>query len=293
VNQSFAHTILDTAQDAFISMDVDGRITFWNRRAVAMFGYSRDEAVGHPLAEMIIPPIYREAHTRGLRRFLETGIGPVLGQRIELKAIRRDGTKFPVELTISAVDETDRWSFHAFVQDISERVQAAADREELLAQVEALARTDPLTGLPNRRAWDEELRREMARAERSGHPFTVALLDLDHFKVYNDTHGHPAGDSLLHDVGIVWRTALRVTDFVARFGGEEFAALLPDSSPAVARLILGRLCSVMPPDQTFSAGIATWVPLDSVESLIQRTDEALYEAKAAGRNRFVEASPPS
>ena len=284
-----AHPILDTAHNAFISMDPGGRISYWNPRAAEIFGYSREEAVGRVLADTIIPPEHRDAHWNGLHRFLADGVGPVLGNRLTLTALRRDGTEFPIEITISALCEGDAWSFHAFVQDISERVAVERERDELLARVEALARTDALTGLPNRRAWDEELRREAARASRGEHGLTVALVDLDHFKAYNDTYGHQAGDALLSDLGAAWRTMLRVTDVVARYGGEEFAVLLPDCSLEHARQLLQRMCLPMPSGQTFSAGLASWDQKESVESLVHRADGALYEAKAAGRNRFIEA----
>ena len=284
-----AHPILDTAHNAFISMDPDGRISYWNPAAVKIFGYSREEAVGRELAHTIIPPAYRDAHWDGLRRFLAEGVGPVLGKRLRLTGLRRDGMEFPIEITISALREGDAWSFHAFVQDISERVAIERERDELLARVEALARTDGLTGLPNRRAWDEELRREAARASREKHGFTVALVDIDHFKAYNDTYGHQAGDALLRDLGAAWRTMLRVTDFVARYGGEEFAVLLPHCSPEQARQLLQRMCEAMPSGQTISAGFASWDHKESVESLVHRADGALYEAKAAGRDRFIEA----
>ena len=101
-----------------------------------------------------------------------------------------------------------------------------------VAQDEArkVARVDALTSLPNRRAWDEALPRELARARRDGKPFTVAMIDLDNFKKFNDTHGHQAGDDLLADAARAWIAQLRETDLLARYGGEEFIAALPDSS---------------------------------------------------------------
>jgi len=155
--------------------------------------------------------------------------------------------------------------------------------------VEATARTDMLTGLPNRRAWDEELRREVSRAGRHGHSLAVAMLDLDGFKAFNDAHGHQAGDALLAEVGDLWRTLLRVTDFIARYGGEEFAALLPACPPDEAVAALERLCSALPEGQTCSAGVAYWNGDESPDALIARADTALYEAKRAGRDRIVTA----
>jgi PAS domain S-box-containing protein len=129
--------ILETAQDAFISMDATGQITDWNRQAEITFGWSRDDAVGRTLADTIIPPRFREAHWAGLRTFLETGEGPVLNQRLELVGLRRDGTEFPVELTIWPLPAGEEVRFNALVHDISERTEAQAElnrqREELTA----------------------------------------------------------------------------------------------------------------------------------------------------------------
>jgi len=125
-------SVLDAALDAVIMMDEQGRVTSWNARAEALFGWSRDEAVGRILAEMIIPPRHREAHTAGLKRFLATGEGPAIGRRIEVAGLRRDGSEFPVELTITVLEERGAHRFNAFVADITERKR----REEALRAAE-------------------------------------------------------------------------------------------------------------------------------------------------------------
>ncbi|MBC8117053.1 MAG: response regulator, partial [Candidatus Saccharimonas sp.] len=134
--------ILDSAYDAMVAMDSSGRIVDWNRQATATFGWSREEALGRVLAETIVPPAYREAHSRGLARFLATGEGPVLNQRIEVSALRRDGREFPVELTITHVHVEQTDLFYAFVRDITERRQSelllVQQREELAASHAAL-----------------------------------------------------------------------------------------------------------------------------------------------------------
>jgi diguanylate cyclase (GGDEF)-like protein/PAS domain S-box-containing protein len=184
---------------------------------------------------------------------------------------------------------SDGRQVYAMAHDITDRKHLEAEREELLARVEAMARTDVLTGLPNRRAWDEELRRELARAARHGHALAVVILDLDRFKAFNDTHGHQAGDVLLGEIGNLWRTQLRVSDLVARYGGEEFAALLPACPPDEAIAAVERLRAAIPNDQTCSAGVAYWDGQESPEALIGRADTALYDAKRAGRDRTVTA----
>ncbi len=163
--------------------------------------------------------------------------------------------------------------------------RAEREREDLLARVEAMARTDGLTGLANRRAWDDALRLEIERARRADASFVVALLDLDHFKKYNDEHGHPAGDELLRQAADSWRAQVRVVDTVARYGGEEFALLLPGSSQSAAADLFERLRAVTPLGQTISAGIAEWDGQESAEALVERADKALYEAKRGGRDR--------
>jgi len=169
--------------------------------------------------------------------------------------------------------------------------RAGTEREELLARVEAMARTDELTGLPNRRAWDEEFRRELALAERQEDSMAVALVDLDQFKDFNDQHGHPAGDALLREVAISWRTTLRATDVIARYGGEEFAVLLPHGPRPDALEAVERLRAATPAGQTCSAGIAYWNGTESGEELVARADAALYTAKAGGRDQTIVAGP--
>src|SRR5207247_3196468 len=109
--------IVDTALDAVVTIDAAGLVTGWNRRAEAIFGWSSEEAVGRLLADTVIPPEHREAHTRGIERFLATGEGPVLGKRIEITGLRRNGKEFPVELAISPVKTGGVYSFSAFLRD--------------------------------------------------------------------------------------------------------------------------------------------------------------------------------
>jgi diguanylate cyclase (GGDEF)-like protein len=159
--------------------------------------------------------------------------------------------------------------------------------EEQAEQLAALARHDGLTGMPNRRTWDGELPVAMDRARRDGVPLSVAILDLDHFKRFNDQYGHQAGDRLLKSATAVWSRMLRTTDLLCRYGGEEFSVLLPDATSDRAAEVLERLRQVTPQGQTFSAGIASWDGREASEELVARADRALYAAKATGRDRVV------
>jgi diguanylate cyclase (GGDEF)-like protein len=168
---------------------------------------------------------------------------------------------------------------------------AAMERAHLLSRLEAVARTDDLTGLRNRRAWEEELPRELGRAERDAGPLSVAMLDLDHFKRFNDERGHQAGDRLLKQAASAWAGRLRVIDVLARYGGEEFALALPGCGLEDALALVEGLRSATPGGQTCSAGVATWDGQEGPEALLGRADRALYSAKRAGRDRTVGARP--
>ncbi|GIJ73088.1 hypothetical protein Voc01_080050 [Virgisporangium ochraceum] len=153
-----------------------------------------------------------------------------------------------------------------------------------------MARHDALTELPNRRAWNERFPWMLQDCLRTGATVSVALLDLDRFKEYNDTRGHQAGDDLLADTARVWRAELRAGDLLARYGGEEFVVLMVDADAGEAVRVLDRLRAVTPRGQSFSAGIATWDRYEEPHRLLHRADQALYQAKADGRDRAVVAA---
>jgi diguanylate cyclase (GGDEF)-like protein len=165
--------------------------------------------------------------------------------------------------------------------------------EEKKDELESLALTDQLTGLPNRREWERQLPQEIARARRLGTPLCIAMLDLDHFKRYNDERGHQAGDELLRNASMAWLAQLRETDLLARYGGEEFAIALPAADVAHAEEALERLRGSTPDGQTASAGIACWNGTESPHELVARADEALYEAKRTGRDKTVTRREPA
>lgn len=159
----------------------------------------------------------------------------------------------------------------------------------------AEARTDALTGLKNRRSFDEELHRQFAQRQRQGTVFSLLLIDLDHFKQVNDTHGHPAGDSVLQTVAQLLTKTLREMDLVYRYGGDEFAVICPGSRLREAATAAERIrqavetTPVQLNDEALSlklsVGVAEVGGLEIADGLLQRADEALYAAKHAGRNR--------
>jgi diguanylate cyclase (GGDEF)-like protein len=179
-----------------------------------------------------------------------------------------------------------------FLLVVARMSELVAQVQDQAAQLAALAHNDALTGIPNRRAWDLDLVREMIRARRSGAPLHVALLDVDHFKRFNDTNGHQAGDLLLKSAAASWRAQLREGDMLARYGGEEFAALLVGCSQAEAVAMLDRVRAATPLGETVSIGVVQWDGKQTPEQLIGGADDALYRAKERGRDRVVATPPP-
>jgi diguanylate cyclase (GGDEF)-like protein len=172
------------------------------------------------------------------------------------------------------------------VELIAAEASVAVERADLMERVTRLARHDDLTGLANRRTWDEHLTMEVSRADRTGSSLCVAILDLDHFKWFNDEHGHLAGDRLLKAASAAWNAQLRPTDLLARWGGEEFALALPETTLDGAVQLIERLRGCTPMDQTFSAGVTEVSGRDSL-AIMQAADSALYLAKESGRDRVV------
>jgi diguanylate cyclase (GGDEF)-like protein len=224
---------------------------------------------------------------------LLTGLGDIESKRRGMASGADDFLTKPV----TPVELEIRLSSMLRIKELTDQIQSAN------AKLAELAVTDALTLLHNRRSLNDALEREFARARRYKHSLAVYMLDIDHFKKVNDTHGHATGDRVLSLVAAVMRKSTRETDVVGRYGGEEFMILAPETSASDAHMVGERVRTKVEssstaaadvPAVTISIGIATTdtVAAASVEELVQLADAALYQAKREGRNRCVAARPP-
>lgn len=193
--------------------------------------------------------------------------------------------------TSSGLPDLDR--LRGSLAHLAAEAAVALDRAHALEQLSAMARTDPLTELSNRRAWQEELAREMAMAERGGLRLSIGLIDLDELKTYNDRWGHAAGDRVLLTAAARWRRRLRLTDLLARIGGDEFAVAMPNCGLPEAIALGDELRRALPDGLSCSIGVAEWSVGESAAELLARADEALYAAKNSGRDATFSVPGPA
>lgn len=292
--------IVETAIEGILAFDKDYVITFANEKIASFLGYTVDELVGRPF-DQFVP----EAHVELFN---------------EQKSLRKSGQDSVYESCILGKGGVERWflisakamldesgnfkgSF-AMLTDINDRKEMELALQAYNRQLIDLSNRDGLTGIANRRRFDEALEKEYARIRRSGSQLSVILLDIDHFKAYNDYYGHVTGDECLRKCGAMLEESVsRSVDLAARYGGEEFACLLPDTNlqgaVTVAERIQQRIADLKvehkasPISQyvTASFGVITvrYSPEISTTDIIDMADKLLYKAKEAGRNRIEHA----
>lgn len=228
-------------------------------------------------AELGAEPLPAGSADRGLQAALFVPVA-LRGRVVAVLVVGWESARRPEDLDPTGV-----------ISLLADQTAVAMHQSGLLQDLEILANTDELSGLPNRRAWVARLPQLMTLAERSGRSLTVALADLDHFKLFNDAHGHLVGDALIRDFARVARRMVPADGLLARWGGEEFAMALlldPDADP---RPTLERMRRAVPADQTCSIGYAIWDGDEDDRTLIERADRALYRAKVVGRDRSERA----
>jgi diguanylate cyclase (GGDEF)-like protein/PAS domain S-box-containing protein len=250
----------------------DGAFLRANQTLCEMLGYDASALLSLSYQD-ITHPDDLDADLEHVRAMLA---GEIRSYDMEKRYIRADGSVTWILLSASLVrDDAGRPRyFISQIQDIDERKRAQHELEHL-------ANHDALTGALNRRAWDRELARAIAHAERHGRSLAIAMIDLDDFKQLNDLHGHVAGDQALVDAVRGWQGQLRAGDLLARLGGDEFAVLLPDCDKPHVDAIVRRLKPSRPDAQRCSIGLAVWRPGEDATALTRRADRALYADKSA------------
>lgn len=289
--------MIDQIPDAVIAMGIDGRITRWSRGARRLLQYEPAEIVGKPIAALLAPEEPREGEGEAKLPELPTGI-PDHAQQVEVETRlrRKDGALFHAHLSLAPM--LDAWGRRTgtigYGLDIS-------PQKELEAKLGELATVDQLTGAYNRRYLQVHGPIEIQRAQRFKRPLALLMLDLDHFKLVNDQHGHAFGDLVLSTFAELCHKSLRGSDIFIRYGGEEFMAIMPETDLATAARVAARiadqfrgtLLSSNPPLKglTVSIGVSALKPGDSdLHALIERADQALYRAKEMGRDRIETAA---
>lgn len=276
--------------------DPDGQLMWVNSASERVTGYSPAECLS--MAEYPLPIIH-PADQPFVKKALEAAVTVMSEKDIEFRILHKDGEQRWCASASRPVVDTKGVArgFRSSTRDIT-------DRKALESRLEHLAETDTLTGIYNRRKLFEIMTTELYRATRYGVPLSIALFDLDHFKVVNDTHGHAAGDACLVAFVELIKGAIRQSDVFARLGGEEFVLLLPETRVHEAKLLTDKLRGLtaemeIPYDGqtlglTVSAGVTTVSNKDAaVDDLFDRADAALYQAKDEGRNRVVVAHLPA
>lgn len=287
--------LVETSPNAII-VHQDGKIVYANPASVRLLKFSsKEDLIGRHIINHIHPDYYEIVGDRIQQ--LEKN-KPV--DLLEEKYILSDGSVIDVEVIGTPIEYRGKPAFQVIIEDISKRKLAEQKLKEANELLQHLSSTDGLTGVANRRAFDDHLEVEWQRSIRSSTHLSLIMLDIDHFKAYNDTYGHQGGDECLKQVATTIKKALkRPGDFVFRYGGEEFGVILPETPEEGARRVAENIRAAIEELQiphigskvsewvTISLGTATMVPTKNTtpSTLIASADKALYEAKQDGRNR--------
>ncbi|NVN52809.1 diguanylate cyclase [Mycolicibacterium hippocampi] len=268
--------LVEQSPVAVIVVDVKGAVSYANPEAITLCGArTADQLDSLPALELVTGSLRTTAQAM-LDEILAGG-PPLRARRGVLR--RLDDTEIIVEFSATVAHHSGMQSVQIEMHDVS----AVAATEAALKQS---ASTDALTGLLNRRAWDARVESLVAETRNRGVSVTVAVIDLDNFKAYNDRKGHTAGDTLLRDFATAAGASLRRGDVFGRWGGEEFLVALPDTTLGQAEIVLNRIRCGMPSSQTCSIGYTTVGHEETLLESVVRADKALYEAKMRGRNQL-------
>jgi diguanylate cyclase (GGDEF)-like protein/PAS domain S-box-containing protein len=284
--------LIQNALDGIITIDGKGVIQSFNPAAEKIFGYSAGEVIGKNISQLMPEPD-KSQHDGYLEKYFKTGKANIIGMSREVQGLKKDGSSFFLELNVNEMIWEGKSEFVGIVRDITQRKLM----EEKLLKLSVL---DGLTEIGNRRLFDETLNSEWKRAMRDQHSLSLIMLDIDFFKLYNDSYGHQGGDTCLKQVATALDQCVqRPADLVARYGGEEFAVVLPETTlvgacnlaeairSSIEDLKIEHNKSVVGSYVTVSAGVSALTPKRGAlcEQLISNADKALYQAKENGRNQ--------
>lgn len=293
--KDYLENLIESSMDGIISLDNDNRIGFFSRGAEELFGAAAGDMVGRAVERIFVrgqselDDLLEEAEEQGRLKHYQTEV------------LTKTGQSLMVDISVSTLfSEGGRQGLLLIIKDIAEHKRLEQDLRATNQMLEKLSITDGLTGLFNHRHFQHSLREELKRAERFQTPLSLIMLDLDDFKVVNDTLGHPTGDKVLILLGEIIRASIREVDIPARYGGEEFSVILPqtglDDAAAVAARIresienTSRFQEIEPGlEITASLGLSAWPDpkIQTASDLVRMTDNALLKAKKLGKNRVV------
>jgi len=294
---------------AMVMVNEQKTIELVNHATELLFGYSPNELINQPVT-MLMPERYREGHNSFCSSFFNAPSARPMGMNRDLTGCRKDGFEFSIEVGLNPFSLEEGTFVLCSIVDLTERkkaeqkiVEQARKLEEVNTRLLELATTDSLTQLKNRGVMLDQLEREILFSRRTGLPLSFLMIDVDHFKQYNDNYGHPAGDDILRNLAHILQEHSRQSDIVVRYGGEEFAVIMPatdyEGSLMHAERIRAGIEQHRWPNRqvTASLGAATVVlskadrtaPDRIISSLISEADKALYHSKQHGRNRVTHA----
>lgn len=276
-DESLWHILFDNSRDGILIINVNAEIVAVNKAFSQMIGYSAEELYRLTVLDMDVG-ISPDSVLRSLQRITTEGV------HAETVYRRKDGSLIDVEMGNNAIYLGGEKLIYCVFRDISERKKYERQLQQLLS-------TDPLTGALNRREFTRLMQYELERAGRYQTPVALILFDVDHFKTINDCFGHMAGDRVLTSISALMKTRLRNTDSLVRWGGEEFLVMMPDTRLPQAESVATELQAAI--EQlgiaevgrvTASFGVTGMLAGDTQDAMIRRADQAMYRAKAAGRN---------
>ncbi|MET0087601.1 MAG: EAL domain-containing protein [Sedimenticola sp.] len=282
--------IFRNAVDGIVVIDESCQIQAFNPAAERLFGYAKQEVIGKNI-NILMPPPYQTEHNGYVQRYLDTGNGQIIGiGPREVDALKKDGSVIPIDLAISEAAVGTERRFIGIVRDISER-------KKTLSDLMNMANYDQLTGLPNRVLFRDRLNHATAQADRDNTLIALVYIDLDRFKLFNDSLGHEAGDQLLRKMAERLKSQIRKSDTVARLGGDEFAVILEridnlsEVTSAAQKIVesLSRPATIHGREVYPGASIGiTIYPLDDkkTDELLKDADMAMYRAKEMGGSQF-------